>query len=803
MKIRLFFLLVIILFKANAQNGFNAHVITTASDGLDGVTSIAAGDIDGDGDIDIISTSQLDRNISWYKNLDGNGIFARPIIIENNLFSAFNLYLIDMDGDTDLDILVSSERYEEDKIFWYENTDGSGNFGTKQLIYTYVFDGGNLFINHADVDGDGDIDILCATYGTNQSLWLENNNGVFIEHIIESYSFIPSFISIENVNGDDKPDLVVASSDADEIYFHEGIDGLGAFGNPNLISDVVKDIREYYFKDIDNDGDNDVVTLFRNKTAWFENLDGLGTFGTRQIIQSDFGLNSIAAIDVDMDGDWDIVTADASSDRLFLNKNLDGLGDFGPEIIIDPLFDIPIRIISADVNGDGYGDVISTSAVDQSVDWYENLEGSGNFGKRKTIAGLTDGPWMVNTGDLDGDGLKDIVCAANSGDKIVWFKNLDNEGLFSSPQIIGYHQESTTFAKMLDIDSDGDLDILLNTNSTLKWYENIDGQGNFGAVHMLESDNLGITLAYSEDINGDGLKDIVTFSTNYGVYWYENIDNTGIFGTKNIVNGTASPSNSFHLSDLDSDGDMDIVVCYSENKIAWFKNNGVGIFGTENLITTDLFYAYRVYSDDVDNDGDNDIIAADFNKIVWFENLDGIGDFGSQVVIDDSDVDVDHITLFDLDGDGDLDVIASIWSLQKIVWYPNLNGQGDFGERKNIGSGSIIFNVDDIDNDGDLDVIAPLFNGDKITWFENSGNLGVIKNLVDDFMLFPNPSTNEITIKAPHNVTDVKIYNSLGQLVLSEENSSQINISTLKNGLYIVKALNSNGKIGIKKLIKK
>ncbi|WP_181566739.1 FG-GAP-like repeat-containing protein [Aequorivita sp. CIP111184] len=176
---------------------------------MDGLGDIAAGDIDGDGDIDIISTSEQDKNISWYKNLDGNGTFARPIVIENNLFSAFNIYLIDIDGDLDLDILVSSERYDEDKIFWYENTDGSGNFGVKQLIYTNVFDGGRIFINHADVDGDGDIDILCATYGTNQSLWLENNSGVFVEHIIESYSFIPSFISAENINGDNKLDLEV------------------------------------------------------------------------------------------------------------------------------------------------------------------------------------------------------------------------------------------------------------------------------------------------------------------------------------------------------------------------------------------------------------------------------------------------------------------------------------------------------------------------------------------------------------------------------------------------------------------
>lgn len=801
MKTKLFLITLFFSFKIIAQNSFSSHIVTTGSDGLDDPTAIATGDIDGDGDIDVISTSQLDKNISWYKNLDGNGNFARPIVIENNLFSAFNLYLIDLDGDIDLDILVSSERYEEDKIFWYENTDGNGNFGAKQLIYTYVFDGGNIFINHSDIDDDGDIDILCVTYGTNQSLWLENNNGVFIEHIIGSYSYIPSFISAENINGDNKLDLVVASYSADIIYFYEGIDGLGTFGNPILITDVVDDIREYYFKDIDNDDDNDLVTLYKNKTAWFENLDGLGTFGTRQIIQSDFGLQSIAAIDVEIDGDWDIITADASSDKIILNKNLDGLGDFGPEIIIDPLFDIPVRIISADLNGDGYGDIISTSAIDQTVDWYENLEGSGNFGRRKTITGLTDGPWTVDSGDLDGDGLKDIVSAAHEGDKIVWFKNLDNNGLFSSQQIIGYHQEGTNFVQMVDIDADGDLDILATTNSTLKWFENTGGQGLFDTVHIVEPDNLGVNTAYLKDINGDGLNDIVTFSTNYGVFWYESINGTGEFSTKNIVNGTAG-SNSFYPKDLDSDGDLDIVVCYSENKIAWFENDGSGNFGTEKLLITDLYFAYRIYSDDIDNDGDNDIIASDNNKMVWYKNLDGLGTFSSEYLIDEDNLSIDNIVLSDINGDNNLDILVSNWTSQSVLWYANLNGQGDFGERNSIGSGTIIFDVEDIDEDGDLDVITPSINSDAITWYENNGILGVSNNTLEAFNIYPNPAQHEITINSENHIHTSSIYNILGQLVIEKGEDSKINISSLNSGIYIIKVSFDNGKIGIKRMVK-
>lgn len=801
MKTRLFLLFLIVLFKTNAQNGFDRHIVTNGSDGLDGATAIAAGDIDGDGFIDVISTSWEDKNISWYKNLDGNGTFTRPRVIENNLYSAFDLFLVDLDNDGDLDILVSSQRYSEDKIFWYENTDGLGNFGPKQQIYSHVQDNAGMVINVADIDNDGDIDILCATTGNNQSRWFENNNGVFTEHLIATYDYPPTLISADDVNGDGNLDLVVGSYNEHVLYFYQG-DGLGNFGTGTIISDAVNQILKYEFVDIDNDGDMDVIGIFDNKVAWFENLDGNGTFGTRQVIQSQFGLQSLAVLDVDNDGDFDVVVANSNRDKIVWFENLDGQGGFGSSQDIDPLYEIPFKLITADMNGDGFEDVISVSLIDQSVDWFKNIAGSGNFGKRETVVGLTEGPWATDSGDIDGNGLKDIVCAVYEGDKIVWFKNLDNEGLFSSMNIISTQQDGCRFVKLVDVDLDGDLDILAVTNSTVKWYEN-DGEGNFEIVHVVEPDNLGLSAAYFVDINGDGLKDIITFSTNYGVFWYENLNGLGLFGEKNIVDGTSS-SNSFYPIDIDSDGNVDIVIAESVSKIAWFKNDGQGNFGSENLLDTDLFYAYNVTGVDIDNDGDNDLVVADFNKIVWYENLDGLGNFGPQKIIDDQDVDADHMVFYDMDGDGNLDLIASIWTLQQVVWYSNTDGNGIFSERRVIGPGSLIYNVDDIDNDGDFDVISPLKNGNKITWFENNGSLGITQNtnLGNDFIIFPNPSANSIKIKSTHEIMELKFYNNLGQLILSTKDSSEIDISSLDSGLYFVKALDASGNLGIQKLIK-
>ena len=803
MKTKLFFLFAIILFKTSAQIGFDAHVITAGSDGPAGALALAAGDIDGDGYTDVVATFQTGKKISYFKNLDGNGTFARPIAIDNDLYTAAHVFLVDLDGDSDLDILVSSRRYEYSKIFWYENLDGLGYFGPKQQLFTHEFDDAGIALNFADIDNDGDMDIICATGGNNQSRWFENNNGVFTEHLIDSYDYNPTLISAVDINGDGNLDLVVGSYNAHTLYFYEG-DGLGNFGAGTLIADELYSIRGLEFADIDNDGDLDAVALYNNRISWFENLDGNGTFGPPQRIQAHSGLGGFVLLDVDNDGDIDVAATNSTRNELIWYENVDGQGDFGPNQLIASSYDRPSRLITADLNSDGFEDVISVAPVDQTIDWFENIEGSGNFENRNTIFGITDGPYTTDTGDIDGDGLKDIVCAVNhDGDKIVWFKNLDNRGLFSPQIIVSTPQDGCNFVRLVDIDSDGDLDILatMGSGSSVKWFEN-DGQGNFVTEHVVESNNLGVVSAYFEDINGDGLKDIITFSTNYGVYWYENIDGMGQFGDRQVVNGT-TPSNSFYLVDIDSDGDLDIVITASVNKVAWLENDGQGNFGTENVLETDLFYAYFVYSADVDNDGDNDLIVSDFEKIVWYENLDGLGNFGSENIIEDG-YDADHMVMYDMDGDGHLDLVTSLWGLQKVVWYPNTDGLGNFGSRIEIGPCSLMFKVDDLNNDGDLDVIAPLYNDNKITWFENNLILGTGHNIniVDDLLLFPNPALNEISLKSLDKIIEVNIYNNLGQLVLSAKDSSGIDISSLDSGLYFVKVVDEKGNNAVKKMIK-
>merc|ERR1712146_445914 len=103
---------------------------------MGGARSVHAADLDGDGDLDILSASLHDDEIAWYRN-NGAGTFSDQIIISTDADAAFSAYAADLDGDGDLDILSAS--LNDDKIAWYRNN-GHGTF-SDQIIVSTAADG--------------------------------------------------------------------------------------------------------------------------------------------------------------------------------------------------------------------------------------------------------------------------------------------------------------------------------------------------------------------------------------------------------------------------------------------------------------------------------------------------------------------------------------------------------------------------------------------------------------------------------------------------------------------------------------
>jgi len=243
---------------------FTTHIITSSA--VD-ASSVYAVDVDGDGDMDVLSTSRFDDKIAWYKN-DGNENFTTHIIT-TSADGASSVYAVDVDGDGDMDVLSASQL--DDKIAWYEN-DGNENF-TIHIITTST--NGPFSVFAVDVDGDGDMDVLSASVLDSKIAWYENDdNENFTTHIITTSADGATSVYAVDVDGDGDMDVLSASSFAfdSKIAWYEN-NGNENF-TPHTITTDADGATSVYAVDVDGDVDMDVLSASwrDNKIAWYENL---------------------------------------------------------------------------------------------------------------------------------------------------------------------------------------------------------------------------------------------------------------------------------------------------------------------------------------------------------------------------------------------------------------------------------------------------------------------------------------------------------------------------------------------------
>jgi hypothetical protein len=341
----------------------------TITSSADGARSVFASDVDGDGDMDLLSSSVADDTVAWYEN-DGNQNFTEHTI-STSANGARSVFALDVDGDGDLDVLSASSL--DDKIAWYENDDRpvqDVNF-TSHTISTAA--DGAISVFAADMDGDGDIDVLSASYVDDKIAWYEN-------------------------------------------------DGSQNF-TPHTISTAANFALSVFASDVDGDGDMDVLSAsyVDDKIAWYEN-DGSGNFTSHTISTAADGAISVFAADVDGDGDMDVLSASFLDDKIAWYEN-DDSQNFTPHTI-STAADRAYSVFATDLDGDGDLDVLSASSYDDKIAWYEN-DGSQNFTPH-TISSASDGALGVFAADVDGDGDMDVLSASASDDKIAWYENLGN-----------------------------------------------------------------------------------------------------------------------------------------------------------------------------------------------------------------------------------------------------------------------------------------------------------------------------------------------------------------------------------------
>ena len=729
---------------------FSEHEIVD-SEHLGTVAAVPA-DVDGDGDLDIVSASYGDGKLAWYENTNSQGAFGnqKNIGIQTEIRRRSPVLVHDLDHDGDLDVILNAR-----DLVWYENIDGRGLFGPNRTIAL----GSDIGIQHehelfhtaaGDLDSDGDLDILVKH--RQRSTWYENDGeGKFqSRHALDICG--SGGIEVGDLDGDG--DLDISAACGRRVFWYPNLDGQGDFSARKAVGTVRFDSISV----VDMDGDEDLDILAWDR--WFRNVDGRATFDS--VTFSD-EISELAMVDLDGDGDLDAVNSifDGSSRSLAWRENLDGLGSFGNENLIPnrPTRWGPSAIFTGDLNNDGYVDLVSVSHIDGSIVWNANTDGHGTFGQQQVIAEMNLGTGEISTADIDGDGDMDVMFASNVEREIVWYENVDSQGRYGGPHSIGKgsDQDSTPViplfgnvdAQIADIDGDGDPDVIASwfllyggeaETRSIAWYQNKNGFGNFSEAKVIDEVSDDLRELEFADMDADGDIDVIVLSDyrqQDGFYssrlnWYENLDGNGTFGRP--VEVIRHPISSIRVADIDGDHDVDIMLVPRRNGrghgVVWYENDGKGRFRENHVIFEDAddWWGERSANlADMDADGDVDVLSISYladcetdiagavpcvlesMEMTWHEN-DGSGVFGTpNVVFKEAQINLvapiltTTLDVADLNGDGFLDVI---WPTN-LVWFEN-NGVSEISYRRHeiSAESAVAISVADIDGDSDVDVVS-------------------------------------------------------------------------------------------------
>ena len=748
-------------------------------------TTVRAIDLDGDEHLDIVTANRSGGaegfgSISVFIS-DGLGGFGEPVHhpVPAGDETPRSLAFGDFDADGDVDLATAN--WNSNSVTLFVN-DGSAAFAASSLPTSEL----PTYVATADIDDDDDLDLIVANSapsGNRIQVHLNDGGGVFTLGPVVDVFGEPRSIAVDDLDLDGWLDLAVACRSANQlaIVLNDGAGGLLAA----MPVDVGVKPRDVTAADFDDDGDPDLaVAMFMDPTlpgqCWILENDGLGGFAIAGIYPAGTAPHGVHHADLDNDCDIDVAVANVGAGFVTLLLN-DGGGVFSsiqspvmdsassdvwlaniddhplPDVMIgspanlEPGGRIRVRL-NTTVPGEGCFDPSECDGADPT-----DCDGSGLPDECEIELGLAfdcngNGvPDNCDIADDPGSGWRRQRCHRHVRER----GRRRREWIHRRGRSRGRHpQLGDVWAEVAvprrhelgwcrggrgpgagDRELDGlMMDEAIFRSRTLAclaasvlvtWQPLFAEEITFAAGVDYEADLAPISAALG-DLDGDDDLDVVVTNLDANSVLILVNDGAGSFTDGPLLPTGPSPR-SPAVADLDGDGDLEIVVPHWGD-----KQESVGIF--ENL--GDLTFApfvevavgprpRTVIAVDLDGDEAPDLATANFSGASVCVRLnDGAGGFGEPAFYTVGGLPGStpgSVSAGDIDGDRDLDLVASCRGTSDVTVLRN-NGDGTFATVGHFPTGSVPRHeaIADLDGDGDADVCTS-DGGGTVTLLVNTG----------------------------------------------------------------------------------